>query len=71
MSFFLNECYARMNQGEVIVAYKGSINAEVISNTLSLIESKLNESSELTGVKKKLYNVLVESLQNLFHHVMQ
>ncbi len=69
MSFFLNECYTRMNQGEVIVAYKGSINAEVISNTLSLIESKLDESSELTGVKKKLYNVLVESLQNLLHHV--
>jgi hypothetical protein len=69
MSFFLNECYARMNQGEVIVAYKGSINAEVISNTLSLIESKLDESMEQTGVKKKLYNVLVESLQNLFHHV--
>jgi len=69
MSFFLNECYARMNQGEVIVAYKGSINAEVISNTLGLVESKLEESAEQTGVKKKLYNVLVESLQNLFHHV--
>jgi len=69
MSFFLNECYARMNQGEVIVAYKGSINAEVISNTLSLIESKLEETTEQTSVKKKLYNVLVESLQNLFHHV--
>lgn len=69
MSFFLNECYARMNQGEVIVAYKGSISADIISNTLSLVESKLEESLEQTGVKKKLYNVLVESLQNLFHHV--
>jgi hypothetical protein len=69
MSFFLDECYNRMNQGEVIVAYKGSISAEVISNTLSLIESKLEEATEQTGVKKKLYNVLVESLQNLFHHV--
>lgn len=69
MSFFLNDCYDRMNQGEVIVAYKGAISADVISNTLSLIESKLEETSEQTGVKKKLYNVLVESLQNLFHHV--
>ena len=69
MSFFLNECYDRMNQGEVIVAYKGAISADVISNTLSLIESKLEETSEQTGIKKKLYNVLVESLQNLFHHV--
>lgn len=69
MSFFLDDCYDRMNQGEVIVAYKGAISADVISNTLSLIESKLEETSEHTGVKKKLYNVLVESLQNLFHHV--
>ena len=69
MSFFLNDCYDRMNQGEVIVAYKGAISAEVISNTLSLIETKLEETSEQTGIKKKLYNVLVESLQNLFHHV--
>lgn len=69
MSFFLDDCYGRMNQGEVIVAYKGAISADVISNTLSLIESKLEEASEHTGVKKKLYNVLVESLQNLFHHV--
>ncbi len=69
MSFFLNECYSRMNQGDVIVAYKGNINAEIISNTLSLVETKLEETVEQTLVKKKLYNVLVESLQNLFHHV--
>lgn len=69
MSFFLNECYSRMNQGEVIVAYKGCISAEIISNTLNLVETKLDESVEQTLVRKKLYNVLVESLQNLYHHV--
>ncbi|HPX05550.1 MAG TPA: SiaB family protein kinase [Tenuifilaceae bacterium] len=69
MSLFLNECYTQMNQGEVIVAYKGCINADIISNTLNLIESKLDESVPNTPIRKKLYNVLVESLQNLFHHV--
>lgn len=58
-----------MNQGEIIIAYKGCISAEVISNTLSMIETKLDESAEHNTVKKKLYNVLVESLQNLYHHV--
>jgi len=69
LQHFLNECYTRMNLGEVIVAYKGNINAEIISNTLNLVETKLDEAIEQNLVKKKLYNVLVESLQNLYHHV--
>ncbi len=69
MSFFLDQCYDMMNQGEVVVAYKGSIEADVIASTLSLVELKLEKSSIHNSIKKKLYNVLVESLQNLYHHV--
>lgn len=69
MSVFLDQCYEKMNQGEVLVAYKGSIEADVIANTLSMVELKLENSEVQTSIKKKLYNVLVESLQNLYHHV--
>ena len=69
MSFFIDQCFEQMNQGEVVVAYKGTINADVIANTLGLVESKLDESDVPNNIKKKLYNVLVEGLQNLFHHV--
>ncbi|MFP4557092.1 MAG: SiaB family protein kinase [Bacteroidales bacterium] len=69
MSFFLDQCYEQMNQGEVIVAYKGTIGADVIANTLSLVELKLENMDIHNSIRKKLYNVLVESLQNLFHHV--
>lgn len=69
MSQFIEHCYDQMNQGEVVVAYKGSINAEVIADTLSLVEEKLVDSDINNSVKKKLYNVLVEGLQNLYHHV--
>jgi hypothetical protein len=58
-----------MNQGEVVVAYKGTIGADVIANTLSMVELKLENSEAHNSIKKKLYNVLVESLQNLYHHV--
>lgn len=69
MSFFLDQCYDQMNQGEVIVAYKGHIGADIITNTLNLVENKLETAEISNSVRKKLYNLLVESLQNLYHHV--
>ncbi len=58
-----------MNEGDVLLAYKGSITTELITNVLEVIESKLDDINTASAVKKKVYNVLVESLQNLFHHI--
>lgn len=69
ISDFLNRCYASMRKGDIIIAYKGSINAEIIADTLSLVEAKLYDEMEQSLTRKKVYNVLVECLQNLFHHV--
>ncbi|MDX9770073.1 MAG: SiaB family protein kinase [Tenuifilaceae bacterium] len=69
MSKFLDECFEQMNQGEVVVSYRGSINADVIADTLGLVEAKLEDTEIHNSIKKKLYNVLVEGLQNLYHHV--
>lgn len=69
MSFDINEYYEKLNLGDVILAYKGSITSDLISNVLEVVESKLDDLSETSKVRKKVYNVLVESLQNLFHHV--
>lgn len=33
------------------------------------MENKLMEANEQSKTRKKIYNVLVESLQNLYHHV--
>ncbi len=69
MSFNLQESYKKMNEGDVLLAYKGSITTELITNVLEVIESKLDDINAASAVKKKVYNVLVESLQNLFHHI--
>ncbi len=69
MSFNLQESYKQMNEGDVLLAYKGSITTELITNVLEVIESKLEDIRTASAVKKKVYNVLVESLQNLFHHI--
>ncbi len=69
MSFDLEDFYTKMNAGEVLLAYKGSITAELITNVLGVVETKLDVVINKSSAKKKIYNVLVESLQNLFHHI--
>ncbi len=69
MSFNINEYYSRVSQGDVILAYKGSITSELINEVLEAVEEKLEKVNESGKTRKKLYNVLVESLQNLYHHI--
>jgi len=69
MSFDINEYYEKLNNGEVLLAYKGSVTSDLISNVLEVVEAKLDDLSETSKVRKKVYNVLVESLQNLYHHI--
>ncbi len=68
MSFDINDYYSKLNSGDVLLAYKGSITSDLISNVLEVVEAKLDDLSEQAKIRKKVYNVLVESLQNLFHH---
>ncbi len=69
MSFNLNEYYSSICQGNVLLAYKGDITSDIINDVLEAVELKLAEADEKGKTRKKLYNVLVESLQNLFHHI--
>jgi len=69
MSFDIDEQFSKMNKGDVLLAYKGSITAQLITNVLGVVETKLDHVIEKSITKKKIYNVLVESLQNLYHHV--
>jgi hypothetical protein len=69
MSFNLKEYYSNLSKGDVILAYKGSITSELINDILEAVEKKLEESDADSKLRKKIYNILVESLQNLFHHI--
>ncbi len=69
MSFNIEERFEKMNTGDVLLAYKGSITAELITNVLGVVENKLDNVIPKSSTKKKIYNVLVESLQNLYHHI--
>jgi len=69
MSFNLKKYYSNLSKGDVLLAYKGSITSDLINDILEAVEKKLEEANAESKLRKKIYNVLVESLQNLFHHI--
>lgn len=69
MDFNIDDYYAQMNSGDTILAYKGSVSSELITNVLEVMDAKLEDLIVKKSIKKKLYNILVESLQNLYHHI--
>ncbi len=69
MSFEIQEWYKNMRVGDVVLAYKGGVSVDLITNVLTTIELKLEDKNERTKIRRKVYNILVESLQNLYHHI--
>lgn len=69
MSFNVEKYFSDLSNGNPILFYKGNIDSDLINNVLDTIEEKLISGNEHSKLRKKVYNVLVESLQNLYHHV--
>jgi Family of unknown function (DUF6272) len=69
MSFNIENYFSEQSNGNVILFYKGNVDSDVINHVLDTVEDKMVEVNEQSKLRKKVYNVLVESLQNLYHHV--
>lgn len=69
MSFNIENYFSDLKNSSVILLYKGNISSDVINHILDTVEDKLIEVNEQPRLRKKVYNVMVESLQNLYHHV--
>jgi hypothetical protein len=69
MGFDIDNYFAERTDGNTILFYKGNINPDLINQILDTVEDKLIVGNESSKLRKKVYNVLVESLQNLYHHV--
>ncbi len=69
MSFNIENYISEKTEGSIILLYKGNVDSEVINHVLDTVEDKMVGVNEQPKLRKKVYNVLVESLQNLYHHV--
>ncbi|HET6246029.1 MAG: hypothetical protein H0V01_10185 [Bacteroidetes bacterium] len=61
--------YEKMERNNILLSFKGHITSELLTSILQIMESKMDHLQEEPKVKKKVYNVLVECLQNLYHHL--
>ena len=61
--------YTQMERDDVLIAFKGSITSELLTSILQIMETKMEDHHEAPRTRKKVFNVLVECLQNLYHHI--
>ncbi len=63
------DIYKQLEERNVILSFKGIMTSELLTTILQIIESKMERFDERPKIKKKVFNVLVECLQNLYHHI--
>jgi hypothetical protein len=61
--------YERMEKNNILLSFKGDITSELLTSILQIMENQMENINEEPKTKKKVYNVLVECLQNLYHHM--
>jgi len=63
------EIYKQLEQRNVILSFKGLMTSELLTTILQIMEWKMDRFEDRPKIKKKVFNVLVECLQNLYHHI--
>lgn len=63
------DLYKNMERNNIILSFKGAITSELLSSVLQIMESKMEDLEESLKTRRKVFNVLVECLQNLYHHI--
>lgn len=61
--------FKTLEKENILLSFKGVVTADLLNSVLQIMESKLTYMDEAPRTKKKVFNVLVECLQNLYHHI--
>ncbi|MCO6500022.1 MAG: SiaB family protein kinase [Vicingus serpentipes] len=65
----IHDFYEKMESGNIMLSFKGEVTSNLLTSVLQIMETKMENLSEPPKIKKKVYNILVECLQNLYHHM--
>jgi len=57
-----------MERKNIMLSFKGELTTDLLNSILQVVESKLQAFEEAARIRKKVFNVLVEVMQNLYHH---
>ncbi len=65
---FAYQMYKTMKTHEIKLVYEGEVTQEITKTFTSLTEKSLEKSQESNSVQRKVFNVMVECLQNISKH---
>ena len=61
--------YRKMEDDNIILSFKGVFTADLLTSILNILESKMVDLDISPKKKRRVFNVLVECFQNLYHHI--
>lgn len=64
----IEDYYKKLLAREIILAYDGDVTHQVMKVFASMVEEKLESEHEKEPVRRKLYHIMVECLQNINRH---
>ena len=65
---FIYDLHRTMMSQKLILVYQGDFTQESTKSILSMAERNLDSSGEESNIKRKVFNVMVEALQNIVKH---
>jgi hypothetical protein len=65
---FIYDLHRTMLSQKLILVYQGDFTQESTKSILSMAERNLDSSGEESSIKRKVFNVMVEALQNIVKH---
>ncbi len=73
MTYITNawDTFQFMNERNILMAFTGNIDHQITTSLLKNFKSKVGGGSIETAVEKKVYSVLVESMENISKHSSQ
>lgn len=65
---FIYDLHRTMMSQDLILVYQGDFTQETTKSILAMAERNIDSSGEESSIKRKVFNVMVESLQNIVKH---
>lgn len=65
---FIYDLHRTMMSQKLILVYQGNFTQETTKSILAMAERNLDSSGEDSSIKRKVFNVMVEALQNIVKH---
>jgi len=65
---FIYDLHRTMMSQKLILVYQGEFTQETTKSILAMAERNLDSTGEESSIKRKVFNVMVEALQNIVKH---